>query len=74
MTSLDFLEQDWGANGVVSFPEFFPEVGVGQVFPSSPSGETVDYKHTVSPDDDLLRSRSAQPNCFDCCEEFGPCN
>ena len=60
-----------GADGVVGLPELLPQVGVGQVFPSSPSGEAVDHKHTVSPDDDLLRGSPGQSESFNCCEKFG---
>ena len=49
-----------GGDGVVGLPEFLPQVGVGQVFPSFPSGEAVDHIHTVSPDDDLLRGSPGQ--------------
>ena len=58
----------------MSFPEFFPQVSVGQVFPPSPSGETVDDEHTIGPNENLLRSTPAQPKGFDCSEEFGSCN
>ena len=66
--------QDMGADGVVSLPELFPKVGVGQVLPPSPSGKTVDHKHTIGPDDDLPRSFPAQSEGFNCCEEFRSCH
>ena len=46
---------------------------MGHVFPPSPSGETVDHKHAISPDDDMLRSLSTQPKGFNRREEFGSC-
>ena len=70
VSSPDLVEHDREADGVVGLPELLPQVGVGQVFPSSPSGEAVDHKHTVSPDDDLLRGSPGQSESFNCCEEF----
>ena len=67
MAPPDFVEQDWGASGVVSFPEFFPLVGVGQVFPPSPSGEIVDDKQTIGPNEKLLRSTSQSVQIKTCC-------
>ena len=59
---------------VMSLPEVFPWVSVGQVFAPSHSGEAVDHKHAISPDDDLLRSSLTQPKGFNCREEFGSCH
>ena len=69
-----FVEQDRGTDGVVSLPELFPQVSVGQVFPPSPSGETVDHKHTIRPNDDLPRSFPALSKGCNCCVEFGSCH
>ena len=58
----------------MSLPEVFPQVSVGQVVLLSSSGEAVDHKHAISPDDDLLRSFLIQLKGFNCCEEFGSCH
>ena len=47
---------------------------MGQVLLPSPSGEAVDHKHAIGPDDDLPRSTFSQPKGFDCSEELGSCN
>ena len=45
----DSVNQDRRADGVVSLPEIFPVVCVGQVLPPFSSVKTVDHKHAIGP-------------------------
>ena len=66
------MNQDQRADGIVGVPEVLPEVRVGQMFTPSYPDKSVDHKHAVGPDDDVLCGIRAQLEGDDRCWEFRP--